>query len=470
MGADFKHVGTGDPLAIRADTWNALLDAAKLDRDTRGGLTGGAGTLSLGDVSPALTILVENQTGANLPFGGVVRLDIEAYTLDLNFRSRPVYRARRPSGNATDILVAVAEPIYGNASGNVANGTGNGIGRAVLIGHAVANISVSNTTHRFANANANNANQWFSNATWGFPILGNISGTGNLTLGLFVGEEPVAPSTWLRVTGDISNGTYPAVVTTIAAGNQLYVDGSTTVRIRGGNNETLVIGERYLGCISLGLTNATSGNASNSTLYVVNAGIPDANNTRPGRVNLLDQYLGAGNKTVDKIVASNGNTTIQPFTLWDNTRASGSFVGGVKISANGTTGLGGLSLLANYSGDIPGGGTTVDFNGVYIQHASGNMYVGGIANRFYISSTSVDPYGGYGIRMSNGTFYNGMWQQFISPTSNDALYRLNCSGGILSSIALDDAPSVISQDITFQDNFGVTRTLKVRHGYVTGWT
>jgi hypothetical protein len=77
---------------------------------------------------------------------------------------------------------------------------------------------------------------------------------------------------WLKVTGNLANGVYPAVISTFFAANQTFVDGNTTVQIRAGNAETLANGSRYLGCLATGLTNGTIGNASNATVYIVSTG------------------------------------------------------------------------------------------------------------------------------------------------------------------------------------------------------
>ena len=182
---DFSHVSKGDNRSIRADTWNAVLDATRAHRGEADGEYGPSPTGAPSGV-PSLQIQILHTTGGNLTVGAPARLGVEAYTIDLGFARSPIYEALKPTGGGSEVIVIAAEPILGYATGNEANGTGNGIGRAWVLGHAIGNVSVSNTSHRFAIAAANNTAHMISNANGGFPLLGEINATGNLTLGVLL--------------------------------------------------------------------------------------------------------------------------------------------------------------------------------------------------------------------------------------------------------------------------------------------
>lgn len=268
MSADFSHVSKGDSPAVmfHADTWNAVLDSARSHQGRLGGETGGS---SIGSLSiPSLLIHVENCTGGNLSFMAPVRLDIESYTIDVNFRSRPCYQAKKPTGDGCEVIAILAEPAVGYASGNAANGTGNGIARAWIVGHAIANISITDVSHRFAAAVANDTQRLHSNATFGFPILGEVNATGNLTLGVLLDRQGNSiQQSILRVTGNESGGTYPAIREAIYhAGNLTYTLGNETVRARGVNGEPLANGTYYAEA------QLATGTIGNEPLYLVIAG------------------------------------------------------------------------------------------------------------------------------------------------------------------------------------------------------
>src|SRR5690348_14791227 len=69
---DMSHVSSGDPLAIKATTWNALIDAAQtVDKTLLGGDKPGR---PRGGITPATLIMVRNDTGADLAAFGVVAI------------------------------------------------------------------------------------------------------------------------------------------------------------------------------------------------------------------------------------------------------------------------------------------------------------------------------------------------------------------------------------------------------------
>lgn len=263
MAPRFDHLRPGDPVSRmqHAETWNAVLDATRAVRN--GGITGtpGLGTKGIG----SLSLFVENTTGGNLPIASIGALGVESYTIDVpNFGQQPCYKLKAPTGADGEVIVVLKGPLAGYVTGNAANGTGNGIGQAIVLGHAVANISVSNVSHPYARAESGDTDRLHSSATVGFPILGEVNSTGNLTLGVLLDRtgEAADDGQWVRITGNIGNGSaYPAVEVTPHAGNLGWTDGPTVYAL-GGNNEDLEVGRRYHGT-------RASGTLGNLTLYRV---------------------------------------------------------------------------------------------------------------------------------------------------------------------------------------------------------
>ena len=140
MGDPLQHVQPGSPLVIQAEAWNRIVDAAGRAEGSRR-FDGGAGDARRIPTRPAVYIDVKNTTGGSVanrailsPTGVVVD---PATNPDLA-ADGPTVVAAAPTSDSDPVLIAV-QPIP--------DGT---VGRAVVAGVTVAQVSVTSTSHRFA--------------------------------------------------------------------------------------------------------------------------------------------------------------------------------------------------------------------------------------------------------------------------------------------------------------------------------
>lgn len=142
MADSLQHVAPGDPLSISADTWNLLLDAARvLRRDGPRALGRGQSTEELW--RPAVVVLVANGSGASRQPGEVLTptaAAVEPTDDEHGARRRPALSGETPATEDDAVLVL----LDGATTGAVA--------RAVAAGVTVANVQVTDLAHRYARA------------------------------------------------------------------------------------------------------------------------------------------------------------------------------------------------------------------------------------------------------------------------------------------------------------------------------
>lgn len=130
--------GSPSPFINKLDTVNAVLEAARRERARRNDLAGENGRDVL---TPACRVLVRNDTGGTLPAFSVLALGtpiISAVDYPYDVRRDPLFPGTAPAAE-TDVFAITIEPLtYGDT------------GRAVVMGTAVCDISVSDATHTFA--------------------------------------------------------------------------------------------------------------------------------------------------------------------------------------------------------------------------------------------------------------------------------------------------------------------------------
>lgn len=160
------RVQAGQPFRPSASGWNAVADFV---RHRQGGTTGG-GDPRAGDVHPTLTVLVRNDTGGTLPARSVLAPGdpvVSAVALPHQVQAEPYFAAAAPASAAACVAVTL-EPI------------GKGlVGRAVITGVAVAEVSVSDAGHGFAVPSAGVTARLASAATGPIRIIWKETGTGN---------------------------------------------------------------------------------------------------------------------------------------------------------------------------------------------------------------------------------------------------------------------------------------------------
>jgi hypothetical protein len=162
-------VNPGDGFVIRAATWNAFVDAARAHRKNEAGRAG-AGLPTPDPLTPGCTVLVKNATGSTLPAWSTVKLGspvVDAATYPYRVSDQPVFPATTPDGS--DIPFAVTEEPIRDGK----------LGRAVVLGVAVADVSVSDSGHGYA-APASSSLVLASGTSGPARIIWKESGTGTL--------------------------------------------------------------------------------------------------------------------------------------------------------------------------------------------------------------------------------------------------------------------------------------------------
>lgn len=222
MPDPLRHVHAGEPLAIDADTWNALVDAARAYR------AGHAGPPSAAPVhlplSSALHCLVkyDASSGSVLPPFSVLRIAGTLTDVDADphgHQGRPAYLGAVPAA-AADQVVVTTEPIRGGK-----------IGRAAVSGLAVCTLDVSDTGHRFAAPVAGDSTKFASSATPGYPVVWQEAGTGEVWAVILLG--PVGAGRPLAGILSEASGAASGVFQTVdAGGNWSSLDPAITNAIR----------------------------------------------------------------------------------------------------------------------------------------------------------------------------------------------------------------------------------------------
>jgi hypothetical protein len=169
---------------LRADTMNALVDAAKIVRAKMSkGQTGGR-FQPLRQGPGSLEVLIRNDTGATLSERSVVELTTplaDPLVYGLDNQERPAFAADAPTGATSSIAVTV-DPL----------GDGD-FGRAVVLGVAVADLSVVDAGHEFCGPTATETGFLTTASTGPIRILWRESGTGN-KLGIVLLQDWSTPA------------------------------------------------------------------------------------------------------------------------------------------------------------------------------------------------------------------------------------------------------------------------------------
>lgn len=191
MADPLKNVQPGDPLVISAAAWNRLTRAAL--RAERQPKAGAGGAVPPDDIlGPAVVVRVRNGTGATLPAHSV--LTPTANVLDpeddsLGARRRPVIDAATPTSADDAIVIAFDSIEYQK------------LGRAVAAGVTVANVEVTDLTHRYARAVPGDSTKLVSATSGPAYLLVPPTGTGT-ALRYVLLDAPAARSP-LTTKGDI---------------------------------------------------------------------------------------------------------------------------------------------------------------------------------------------------------------------------------------------------------------------------
>lgn len=198
----FNKVSPGDPLRIKAGTWNAVMDAS---RAVLAGRPAALGSAMPGVGTPlrdAVTILVRNDSGSDLDPLSVVGLGAPVVTPTDNedeFRENAALAASIPdadtdSGRFAILLEAVPAGEFG---------------RALLAGVTAVKLQVADADHGFADVTDGDASKLTTADAGGAQILWKEAGTGTkwglVRLGSPAGGASAIP---VKLTASQSSGSY----------------------------------------------------------------------------------------------------------------------------------------------------------------------------------------------------------------------------------------------------------------------
>lgn len=136
------YVSAGEPFRPSASVWNEFVDAAKISSQQRLGRTGAGIPGAWGE--PASLCRVKNTTGSAIPAHRAVKPTsvLSDLTEGREFTRHPVLVVGLPAAE-TDLVFVTLDPIPDGE-----------IGRAAVMGMALVEVSVSNTSHLFAKPSA----------------------------------------------------------------------------------------------------------------------------------------------------------------------------------------------------------------------------------------------------------------------------------------------------------------------------
>lgn len=216
-----QHVRVNQPIRpVRAETWNAFVDAAIAHRRKRGiGPLGGGGAQN--PLNPAATVLVRNNTESNLSAGGrvlaITGVEYSPEDLPAEFRSYPVFGGDTPAAD-TDAVVILAEPAPADQ-----------LARATLAGVAVVDVLINDAGHQWAKPIAGDSLKLTSATSGPARILwkAGSSGVQRCVVNLLDGQGGAADCEAVRECVD----DYPETgdATTIDVGTTCLVSGLLTI-------------------------------------------------------------------------------------------------------------------------------------------------------------------------------------------------------------------------------------------------
>ncbi len=167
MADTYQNVNAGDDLVIPAPTWNGILDAAENFARRKMGAEGGAQNND--PLTPAVRVLVRNDTGAAIPVGSVLTLGtpiVSAADYPREVSRSPLFPGTAP-GAATDQFAITLDPLDIDE-----------IGRAIVMGVVPIDITVTDAAHNYAEPTPTVTATMASAAAGPARIIWKASGTG----------------------------------------------------------------------------------------------------------------------------------------------------------------------------------------------------------------------------------------------------------------------------------------------------
>ena len=179
------RVAPGDPLEIKAATWN-VVEGVVAER------LGGASGPALTDLRPACVVWARNGTGADRVAGDVLKLGAS----EVSVANAP--RAVNVSPLFTGSTPGAAADAVGVLLDDVPAGT---VGRAAVQGVCLAKVNVTSTSHKYAAPTASQVYLTSSNTFGPVALLGTPGSTGTQVFPCLVGWLP--PTSLVTVLTDV---------------------------------------------------------------------------------------------------------------------------------------------------------------------------------------------------------------------------------------------------------------------------
>ena len=226
-----QSLNPGENFPFSAQFWNPFLQAADDYRTSRTPRPNGPGGLLHGQ--HAIEVLVRNESSATVVRHGVLRVSGVAITptdREASFRDRPILIGMAPDGPSSHGIVVTLEAIKQNE-----------IGRAMIVGLAVAKVNVTAADHKFAKPINANTTNFASDPVEGFPIIWGVhTGSQPSWCAILLGSGPAATTTIViaRALEDVIETTSSfdcKIKATISGTPQTFNSEITVENLRAGN-------------------------------------------------------------------------------------------------------------------------------------------------------------------------------------------------------------------------------------------
>lgn len=170
MSDPLAPVTAGQPLQLRAPTWNAMLDAARAHRRGTRPPDAPRPRLAWGGVIEALAL---NDTGADLGEHKPCSIDrddlggIDVAATPFEWQRKPVFTLIEPTGTSSFVVVTLEAIPDGE------------YGRIAIAGAVLCDVEILDAAHDFAHPAASDTTRLHSSASGAIRILGKPSGAGS---------------------------------------------------------------------------------------------------------------------------------------------------------------------------------------------------------------------------------------------------------------------------------------------------
>ena len=217
-----RNLQPGQSFPFSAGFWNPVIQAATDFRNSQSPQP--SGVAGLLPAQHAVEILIRNESSSTVGRHGILRIAGIAITptaAEARFRDRPIFVGQAPDSASTHGIVVTLEPIKQNA-----------IGRAIIVGLAVAQVNVTSASHKFAKPIASNRTNFVSDAAEGFPLIWGVhTGTQPSWCAILLGSGPTgggsvtdAITCYATADFDTSDATIPIKVLKVRRGSGVAVD------------------------------------------------------------------------------------------------------------------------------------------------------------------------------------------------------------------------------------------------------